>query len=88
MDQSKWAIPRSRGTRTTKTLSALQKPKVKVQGVWVHGTVLKLFVVDPRIPSDSTTILESLGSSIAFIREFAFGIHIQPSLDEVFGINI
>ena len=60
MDQSKWAIPRNRGTRASKSMSVLAKPKCKVQGVWCHGTLLKLFVLDPRVPSDSSTVIEIL----------------------------
>lgn len=63
MDQAKWAVPRNRGTRAAKSISMMVKPKFKVQGVWCHGTMLRLFVLDPRIPSDSSTILEFLGFS-------------------------
>lgn len=60
MDQSKWGVPRNRGTRAAKSMAPLSKPKCKVQGVWAHGTMLKLYVLDPRMPSDSSTVLEML----------------------------
>lgn len=60
MDQSKWAVPRNRGTRAGKAMSQLAKPKCKVQGVWCHKTLLCLYVLDPRLPSDSSTVIEIL----------------------------
>ena len=36
MDQAKWSIPRQRFARLTKAEMPLQKPKFKIQGVWIH----------------------------------------------------
>lgn len=64
MDQSKWGVPRNRGTRAAKSMAPLSKPKCKVQGVWAHGTMLKLYVLDPRMPSDSSTVLETVSRAV------------------------
>lgn len=63
MDQAKWSIPRSRHTIITKNESG-QRPKCKVQGVWIHGLILSLYVLDPRCPSDASTILETATRSL------------------------
>ena len=42
--------PPNRGTRMSKSMAALVKPKVKAQGVWCHGTLLKIV----RLRSTST----------------------------------
>lgn len=76
MDQSKWAIPRNHGTRTSKSMACLPKPKCKVQGIWAHGALLKLYVLDPRVPSDSSTIVESLASSFNS-SEWSFAVKLQ-----------
>lgn len=34
MDQSKWALPRARRSRLTKSETPLQRPRMKIQGVW------------------------------------------------------
>lgn len=69
MDQSKWSIPRNRGTRASKSMTPLVKPKCKVQGCWAHGMLLRLYVLDPRVPSDSSTVIEYL---ISFRRRNIF----------------
>lgn len=60
MDQAKWAVPRTPGTRACKSMVNLSKPKFKVQGCWCHGTLLRLYVLDPRVPADSSTVIEFL----------------------------
>lgn len=64
MDQAKWSVPRSRSSVLPKSLSGLSRPKLKVQGVWVHGIMLKLWVLDPRSPSDASSVLETLTRTI------------------------
>ena len=44
MDQSKWRIPRYSKQRPLKSTSMLQRPQLKVQGCWVHGVALDLWV--------------------------------------------
>ena len=58
MDQSKWCIPRSKVL--TKSLFKHERPKTKIQGVWVHNICLCLFVLDPRMQADGSTIIETL----------------------------
>ena len=64
MDQSKWSVPRNRYTLAAKALSGLQRPKFKIQGVWAHGILLKLWVLDPRCPADASTVLETLSRTV------------------------
>lgn len=58
MDQAKWSVPRSKGLRLSKSTSCQPRPRFKVQGVWLHGALLRLFVIHPQVPSDSSTIIE------------------------------
>ncbi|CAL1145894.1 unnamed protein product [Cladocopium goreaui] len=69
MDQSKWRIPRYAGQRPLKSTSMLQRPQLKVQGCWVHGVVLDLWVLDPRVPADSTMVIETGSRSIEFAKQ-------------------
>lgn len=64
MDQAKWAVPRHRGSTTPKSMSGLTRPKFKIQGIWLHGVLLKLWVLDPRCPADASTVLETMTRSI------------------------
>ncbi len=64
MDQSKWSVPRNRYTLAAKALSGLQRPKFKIQGVWAHGILMKLWVLDPRCPADASTVLETLSRTV------------------------
>ena len=64
MDQAKWSIPRNRNSVVPKSLSNLARPRFKVQGVWIHGVMLKLWVLDPRCPADASTILETLTRTV------------------------
>ena len=46
MDQSKWRIPRyhgPNGQRPLKSTVNLQRPQLKVQGVWIHNVLLDLW---------------------------------------------
>ena len=56
--------PRNRNSVVPKSLANLARPRFKVQGVWIHGVMLKLWVVDPRCPADSSTILETLTRTV------------------------
>ena len=64
MDQSKWAVPRDRLLQSTKQAQGLQKPKMKVQGVWLHGVDLSLYVIHPAVPADSSLVTECLQKSL------------------------
>ncbi len=91
MDQSKWSIPRHRNSRMTKSECPLQRPRFKIEGVWmlgcyhfvflsplvslcvfvrawpklrIHNVSLDLYVLDPRAPSDASTVLECCTQSL------------------------
>lgn len=64
MDQAKWSIPRDRANVTPKGLSNTQRPKFKIQACWLHGTLLKLWLLDPRLPADASSVLETMTRSI------------------------
>ncbi|CAK9029740.1 RRM domain-containing protein [Durusdinium trenchii] len=69
MDQSKWRIPRyhgPNGQRPLKSTMNLQRPQLKVQGIWIFNVLLDLYVLDPRVAADSTTVLETASRSIDF----------------------
>ncbi|CAK9084576.1 Uncharacterized protein SCF082_LOCUS40114, partial [Durusdinium trenchii] len=58
MDQSKWSIPRCRGDRYSKTFEQLERPRIKVHGLWCHYRELMFFCADPRTAADSDFIIE------------------------------
>ena len=46
MDQSKWRIPRyhgPNGQRPLKSTMNLQRPQLKVQGIWIFNVLLDLY---------------------------------------------
>ena len=49
MDQSKWRIPRYDGQRPLKSTMNLQRPQLKIQGIWIFNVTLDLWV--PWLPS-------------------------------------
>ena len=57
MDQAKWSIPRVSKT-TSKTFSGFDRPRLKVQGIWLHHYSLQFFVLDPRLNSGSSAICD------------------------------
>ena len=67
MDQSKWAIPRSKVL--TKNLAKYERPKGKIQGIWVHNICLCLFVVDPRVHCDASMVIETLCRSLEHAKK-------------------
>ena len=58
MDQAKWAVPRNRVVQSTKACQAVVRPRFKLHGVWLHGVALHLYIVDPRVPADSSLVTE------------------------------
>ena len=64
MDQAKWCVPRNRHVRATKSTAMIPRPRFKVHACWVMGICLNMFVIDPRVPSDASTILECAVRSI------------------------
>ena len=77
MDQAKWCIPRNRSSVLPKSLSGLSRPKFKVQGVWVHGVMLKLWVLDPRCPSASS-VLETMTRTIESAMDRCEEMGVKP----------
>ena len=67
MDQSKWSIPRVR--QMTKSLSKYDRPRSKIQGVWLHGVALFLWVLDPRSGADASMVVEALMRSLDRMEE-------------------
>ena len=59
MDQQKFCWPRSR-TMLAKDLTTLQRPKLSVIGVIVHGFMLLMSVSNPDHPKDSSCMAELL----------------------------
>ena len=64
MDQAKWSIPRNKTALVPKALSGFQRPRFKVQGTWCHDVLLKLWLVHPRVPSDSSMVIETASRTI------------------------
>ena len=75
MDQSKWAIPRSKVL--TKNLAKYERPKGKIQGVWVHNICLCLFVVDPRVHCDASMVIETLCRSLEHAKKICDRLRVE-----------
>ena len=69
MDQSKWSIPRYRGMVQTKSFQKLERPRLKIQGVWAHNIVLTLNVIEARLASDASTVIEALLRTLEKVNE-------------------
>ena len=63
MDQSKWTIPRL-GKKQSSDLMKNQEPRLKLQAVWVHNIALHFFLIDPRVDSDSSMVVDCLAKAI------------------------
>ena len=69
MDQSKWAIPRVRHGRLTKRIAKHDRPKTKLQGCWLHGIVLCMFVLDVRQGGDGSMVCECFSRALDKMKE-------------------
>lgn len=69
MDQSKWSLPRLRNGILTKSMQKLDRPRVKLQGVWAHNVCLTLNVVEVRQSSDATMVLEALSRTLERVHD-------------------
>ena len=58
MDQSKWSLPRSKVL--TKNLAKFERPRAKIQAVWCHNLCLCLFILDPRVHTDASMVIECI----------------------------
>ena len=68
MDQSKWCLPRLRHGTLSKSMQKLDRPRVKIQGVWCHQVCLHLHMVDVRLPSDGSTVAESVIKTLEHVH--------------------
>ena len=64
MDQSKFALPRNRVVQSSKEVSRLVRPRMKIHGLWNHGLSLNLYVVHPGVPADSSLIVECFARAL------------------------
>lgn len=64
MDQSKWAVPRCRHQVLTKKLAKFDRPRTKLQGVWLHGVCLCLYAIDVRQSGDGSMVAECLSKAL------------------------
>ncbi|CAK9050336.1 unnamed protein product [Durusdinium trenchii] len=70
MDQSKWVVPRRRHHLLTKSLSKYDRPKSKLQGIWLHGFAMFLYVLEPRLAGDGSMVSECLVRSLDKMHEY------------------
>ena len=82
MANTHWCIPRLRKHRGAKTLSALPRPKCKVQGVWVFYYGVHLFVADSTMPHDADMTCEVVARALQKCKEVA-ALRGQPLPEEV-----
>lgn len=62
MDQSKWAVPRCQ--QLTKALAKHDRPRAKIQGVWLHNVALCMDVLDVRQATDASMVVECLAKAM------------------------
>ena len=67
MDQSKWAIPRHRGGALCHHTMKCEKPRLKLQCVWVHNASISFYLIDPRVAADSSMVTECLARSLELL---------------------
>ena len=82
MANTHWCIPRLRKHRGAKSLSALPRPKCKVQGVWVFYYGVHLFVADSTMPHDADMTCEVVARALQKCKEVA-ALRGQPLPEEV-----
>ena len=71
MDQAKWSIPRSRHGIAGADIAKFEKPKLKLQCCWCHSIGLHFFLVDPRVQSDSSMVLECGARALEHMQQKA-----------------
>ena len=64
MDQAKFQVPRCRAGVTTKSMAKYERPRVKIQGCWLHSVLLTLHVVDVRQSGDASMVIECVSSDL------------------------
>jgi len=71
MANTHWCIPRLRKHRGAKTLSALPRPRCKVQGVWAFYYGVHLYVADSTMPHDADMTCEVVARVLEQCKEVA-----------------
>ncbi len=71
MEQSHWSIPRLRHHRGSKSLSAFQRPRAKVQGVWCFYYGIHMYIADATMPHDASLTCEVIARALERCREVA-----------------
>ena len=71
MANTHWCIPRLRKHRGAKTLSALPRPRCKVQGVWAFYFGVHVFVADCTMPHDGDMTCEVVARVLEKCKEVA-----------------
>ena len=69
MDQPKWAVPRVRHQVLSKQIAKFERPRTKLQGVWLHGIVLAMYIIDVRQSADGSLIAECLSKALDKMKE-------------------
>ena len=64
MDQAKWCIPRFPNLRAAKRLGSFQRPRCKVQGVWLFHVGLYFYVADATMPHDAAFTVECIARAL------------------------
>ncbi len=82
MEQSKWALPRYKNLRAQKSLSGFKRPRIKMQGVWLHWHSLTMYVMDPDQPHDAASVVECIARSLEEMRVHCVA-HNQPVPTEI-----
>ena len=71
MDQSKWSIPRSQ--TLTKSLAKHDRPRTKLQGLWMHNVALCMYCIDVRQATDASMVVEALARGLEKMWEICKG---------------
>ena len=72
MDQSKWSIPRCRNHVLTKKIAKFDRPRTKLQGVWLHGICLCMYVLDVRQGGDGSMVAECFSKALDKMKEMCY----------------
>ena len=78
MDQSKWSIPRCRHGVLTKSIAKYDRPRTKLQGVWLHSVCLCMYALDVRQSADGSMVAECLSKAFDKMLEICRARHRPP----------
>ena len=71
MDQAHWNLPREAGQNAPKEWAKYQRPRAKVQGVWLFWWEVSFYVADNCMPHDSGMTCEVIARSLERVKEIA-----------------